>query len=227
MPRHPRRADDLTLVGIALGAYGLTQACLQIPFGMASDRYGRKRVIVARPACCSPWAVSWRRWRDDIYMIIVGALSPGRGRDFGGGHGAGRGPHARAAPHQGDGDDRLEHRPGVRRFDGRSRPLLYAAIGMAGHLRAHRRAGAGGDRVVLIVVPCRHLAAWRATTVRALHRRAAGSAAAAPQLRHLLPAPGADGDVRRRAGRSGGSGGLPVSPSTGRSICRWCWRASC
>lgn len=33
-------------VGIALGAYGLTQGVLQIPFGMAADRYGRKRVIV-------------------------------------------------------------------------------------------------------------------------------------------------------------------------------------
>jgi MFS family permease len=38
--------NDLTLVGIALGAYGLTQAALQLPFGMASDRYGRKKVIV-------------------------------------------------------------------------------------------------------------------------------------------------------------------------------------
>src|SRR4051794_33808756 len=37
--------DNLTLVGIALGAYGLSQAILQIPFGMASDRWGRKRVI--------------------------------------------------------------------------------------------------------------------------------------------------------------------------------------
>jgi MFS family permease len=35
--------DDLTLVGIALGAYGLTQAMFQIPFGMASDAFGRKR----------------------------------------------------------------------------------------------------------------------------------------------------------------------------------------
>ncbi len=33
------------LVGIALGAYGLTQAILQIPFGMLSDRFGRKPVI--------------------------------------------------------------------------------------------------------------------------------------------------------------------------------------
>ncbi len=38
--------DNLTLIGIALGAYGLTQAALQLPFGMASDRFGRKRVII-------------------------------------------------------------------------------------------------------------------------------------------------------------------------------------
>ncbi len=37
--------DNLTLVGIALGAYGLAQAILQIPFGMASDRFGRKPVL--------------------------------------------------------------------------------------------------------------------------------------------------------------------------------------
>lgn len=33
------------LIGLAIGAYGLTQALLQIPFGMASDHFGRKRVI--------------------------------------------------------------------------------------------------------------------------------------------------------------------------------------
>ena len=33
------------LVGLALGVYGLTQAVLQIPFGLLSDRIGRKRVI--------------------------------------------------------------------------------------------------------------------------------------------------------------------------------------
>ena len=40
-----RGGDDLTLVGVALGAYGLSQAILQIPFGMASDRWGRKPVL--------------------------------------------------------------------------------------------------------------------------------------------------------------------------------------
>ncbi|RZJ04166.1 MAG: MFS transporter, partial [Haliea sp.] len=39
--------DDPARVGLAMGIYGLTQALLQIPFGMASDRIGRKRVVVA------------------------------------------------------------------------------------------------------------------------------------------------------------------------------------
>ena len=37
---------DITLVGWVLGIYGLTQGLLQIPFGMASDRFGRKPVII-------------------------------------------------------------------------------------------------------------------------------------------------------------------------------------
>lgn len=35
------------LLGLALGAYGFSQALLQIPFGIASDRIGRKPVILA------------------------------------------------------------------------------------------------------------------------------------------------------------------------------------
>jgi MFS family permease len=42
-----RGGDDITLVGIAIGGYGLAQGILQIPFGMASDRWGRKPVIYA------------------------------------------------------------------------------------------------------------------------------------------------------------------------------------
>jgi MFS family permease len=42
---HLAGGDDLTLVGVALGAYGLSQGILQIPFGMASDRFGRKPVL--------------------------------------------------------------------------------------------------------------------------------------------------------------------------------------
>ncbi len=37
---------DVFLIGLALGIYGLTQALLQIPLGMLSDRIGRKPVII-------------------------------------------------------------------------------------------------------------------------------------------------------------------------------------
>ena len=43
--RYPGGSDP-ALIGLAMGIYGLTQACLQFPFGMASDRLGRKRVII-------------------------------------------------------------------------------------------------------------------------------------------------------------------------------------
>jgi MFS family permease len=42
--RYPGGSDPL-YVGLAMGIYGLTQGLLQIPFGLASDRFGRKRVI--------------------------------------------------------------------------------------------------------------------------------------------------------------------------------------
>ena len=38
--------DDPALIGLAMGVYGLTQGVLQFPYGMVSDRLGRKRVIV-------------------------------------------------------------------------------------------------------------------------------------------------------------------------------------
>jgi MFS family permease len=37
--------DDPFLIGVALGAYGMTQAILQVPFGWLSDRLGRKPII--------------------------------------------------------------------------------------------------------------------------------------------------------------------------------------
>lgn len=43
--RYPGGTDP-GLIGLAMGIYGLTQGVLQIPYGIASDRFGRKRVIV-------------------------------------------------------------------------------------------------------------------------------------------------------------------------------------
>ena len=38
--------NDPALVGLAMGIYGLTQAVMQVPLGLASDRVGRKKIIV-------------------------------------------------------------------------------------------------------------------------------------------------------------------------------------
>lgn len=37
---------DLRLIGVAIGIYGLTQACFQLPFGVLSDRWGRKNTVI-------------------------------------------------------------------------------------------------------------------------------------------------------------------------------------
>jgi MFS family permease len=70
--------DNLTLVGIAIGAYGLTQAILQIPFGVWSDRYGRKPVIYAGLVVFAVGsfvaAVAL-----DIYVVILGRVLQGAG----------------------------------------------------------------------------------------------------------------------------------------------------
>lgn len=39
--------DNTSLIGLALGIYGLTQAALQFVYGLASDRFACKPVIVA------------------------------------------------------------------------------------------------------------------------------------------------------------------------------------
>ncbi|BAW81023.1 major facilitator superfamily protein [Candidatus Nitrosoglobus terrae] len=44
---HDLQGATPALIGLALGAYGITQALLQIPFGLLSDRIGRKPIITA------------------------------------------------------------------------------------------------------------------------------------------------------------------------------------
>jgi MFS family permease len=70
--------DNLTLVGVALGAYGLAQAILQIPFGMASDRWGRKPVIYAGLAIFAAGSVL-AGVADDIWTAIAGRTLQGAG----------------------------------------------------------------------------------------------------------------------------------------------------
>ncbi|MEH6591285.1 MAG: MFS transporter [Halioglobus sp.] len=67
-----------TMIGLALGIYGLSQAVLQIPFGWLSDRVGRKPIIVAGLlifALGSLVAAS----ADSIYGIVLGRAMQGGG----------------------------------------------------------------------------------------------------------------------------------------------------
>lgn len=65
-------------VGLALGIYGLTQAFMQIPFGLASDRWGRRPVvlfglmlfIVGSVVCATS---------DDIFWVTIGRAIQGAG----------------------------------------------------------------------------------------------------------------------------------------------------
>ena len=70
--------DNLTLVGIALGAYGLSQAILQIPFGMASDRWGRKPVIYVGLAIFAAGSFV-AAGASDIWVTIAGRTLQGAG----------------------------------------------------------------------------------------------------------------------------------------------------
>ncbi|MDD9892887.1 MAG: MFS transporter [Gammaproteobacteria bacterium] len=66
------------LVGIAVGIYGLTQAALQIPFGVLSDRIGRKPVMWLGLAIFV--AGSLLAWQAaDIYWMIAGRVLQGGG----------------------------------------------------------------------------------------------------------------------------------------------------
>jgi MFS family permease len=70
--------DNLALVGFALGAYGLTQAIFQIPYGIASDIFGRKRVIVIGLLVFALGSFV-AAWAPDLHWIIVGRVLQGAG----------------------------------------------------------------------------------------------------------------------------------------------------
>ena len=59
---HYPGGDDPAMVGLTMGLYRLTQALLQFAYGLASDRLGRKPVIVFGLLCLQS-AASSRRWR--------------------------------------------------------------------------------------------------------------------------------------------------------------------
>lgn len=128
--RHLPGGDSQTLVGVALGAYGLSQGILQLPYGIASDRYGRKRVIIIGLLLFAVGSFV-AAWAPDIYAVIAGRAIQGAG--------------AIAAPVTAFAADitREEHRTKAMAMIGGSigltfavslvaAPALYRVVGMAG-----------------------------------------------------------------------------------------------
>lgn len=66
------------LVGLAIGIYGLLQACFQVPFGMLSDRIGRKNVITLGLGLLALGSVI-AATADSIYGVILGRALQGAG----------------------------------------------------------------------------------------------------------------------------------------------------
>ena len=65
-------------IGFAIGAYGLTQAVLQIPMGRLSDKIGRKKVIVGGLAVFALGSVI-AALAESIQMVTVGRALQGMG----------------------------------------------------------------------------------------------------------------------------------------------------
>ncbi|WP_332775381.1 MFS transporter [Polaromonas sp.] len=70
--------DDPARVGLAMGIYGLTQGLLQIPFGMASDWWGRKRVIICGLLLFALGSFV-AAWAPDLNWLVAGRSLQGAG----------------------------------------------------------------------------------------------------------------------------------------------------
>ena len=70
--------DDRTLVGLALGVFGLTQAVLHIPLGMLSDRIGRKPVIIGGLLVFAAGSLM-AALADNLWWLLVARIIQGSG----------------------------------------------------------------------------------------------------------------------------------------------------
>jgi len=66
------------LIGLAISVYGLTQAILQIPFGLLSDRFGRKKIIIIGLILFSAGSIV-AAVSTTIYGVLIGRAIQGSG----------------------------------------------------------------------------------------------------------------------------------------------------
>ncbi|ARU54806.1 MAG: MFS transporter [Pseudomonadales bacterium] len=66
------------LIGLAMGAYGLSQALLQIPFGMLSDYFGRKKLLILGLILFAVGSVI-AALSESIYGVLLGRILQGAG----------------------------------------------------------------------------------------------------------------------------------------------------
>ena len=57
------------LIGVALGAYGFSQGMMQMPFGIVSDYYGRKPILIVGLILFALGSI-WGACTDSIYGMI-------------------------------------------------------------------------------------------------------------------------------------------------------------
>ena len=76
--KHLPGGDNEFLVGLTLGIYGLTQSMLQIPFGVASDRLGRRPVIAAGLLLFAAGSIL-AAVGNSIWIVMIGRALQGAG----------------------------------------------------------------------------------------------------------------------------------------------------
>ena len=80
LPLFAKELDNATpfLIGLTIGIYGLTQALLQIPLGLLSDKIGRKTVIIGGLLVFALGSII-AALTNDIYIILIGRAIQGSG----------------------------------------------------------------------------------------------------------------------------------------------------
>ncbi|EJL92092.1 arabinose efflux permease family protein [Herbaspirillum sp. CF444] len=143
--------ENAAMVGLAMGIYGLVQSFGQIPFGIASDKYGRKRVIVIGLILFALGAFVAAAAHDITWIIVGRAIQ-------------GAGAISAAVTALIADSTREEHRTKAMAMVGASigltfavslvaSPLLYKLIGMSGIFSLIGVLALAAIGVVLFVVP--------------------------------------------------------------------------